>query len=384
VDQTADAADRMIVPGNATDTLGNHLNTFTVVVRIEHHNVPGATTCSNVDICNNAFLATEGQSNALNNPTKNWLVAVACPNGAPAGYTRFNNLSTSFRPTRDVLQQVTYTPAFCVGVPSGACCATAGTCTVVTQAACTGTSTYRGDSTTCNPNLCPQPPVTGACCFGTGCLTASSTDCSGGGGTFQGAASTCNASACPTGACCIVNTGACSTATPAACSTSGGAYRGTGIACNTTICPPPTGACCASNNFCLSAQTQSACTNAGLTWRGGGTVCSPNPCVPTTGLCCRGTTCVTGIAQAGCTASGTVGAAYAAGTTACNTSGNGASPCCYADFNKQSGISVQDIFDYLNAWLAASPYCKIAGDGVSTPVVQDIFDYLNLWLAGGC
>ena len=420
VDQTADPQDRMLVPGNATDDGGNLLNTFTVVVRIVHHNVPGGSTCASVDMCNNVFLATEGQTNTLTYPSRNWLVAVNCPGGAPAGYTRFSALSSSYRPTRDVVQQVTYTPAFCVGVPAGACCAVSGVCSVVTQSACTGSSAYQGDSTVCNPNPCPQPvgacctagactvgssascsgvyqgntttcatatcpQPTGACCFGTGCLTASTADCASAGGAFQGDATACTASACPTGACCTTNTGACSTATPAACSASGGAFRGTGVACNTTTCPPPTGACCAPNNFCLSGQTELDCTSAGLAWRGGGTVCSPNPCEPSTGTCCRGALCATGVAQSGCTApSVIIGAAFVAGGSACNTAGNAQSPCCYADFNKQSGISVQDIFDYLNAWLAASPYCKIGGNGADAPVVQDIFEFLNLWLAGGC
>jgi hypothetical protein len=57
-------------------------------------------------------------------------------------------------------------------------------------------------------------------------------------------------------------------------------------------------------------------------------------------------------------------------------------PCCRSDFNKSGTVSVQDIFDYLNAWFAGSPFTHLAGPGQST--VQDIFDFLSVWFAGGC
>jgi hypothetical protein len=53
---------------------------------------------------------------------------------------------------------------------------------------------------------------------------------------------------------------------------------------------------------------------------------------------------------------------------------------CRADFNNSGGLSIQDIFDFLNAWFAGAPgadYNQI--DGLT---VQDIFDYLNAWFAG--
>ncbi|HMN39874.1 MAG TPA: GC-type dockerin domain-anchored protein [Phycisphaerales bacterium] len=55
-------------------------------------------------------------------------------------------------------------------------------------------------------------------------------------------------------------------------------------------------------------------------------------------------------------------------------------PPCLADFNGDDVLSVQDIFDFLNAWFAGScfaDYNHINGLGV-----QDIFDYLNSWFAG--
>jgi hypothetical protein len=56
------------------------------------------------------------------------------------------------------------------------------------------------------------------------------------------------------------------------------------------------------------------------------------------------------------------------------------SRACLADFNCQGGLNTQDIFDYLNAWLAgnaSADFNKVGG--LST---QDIFDYLNAWFAG--
>jgi carbon monoxide dehydrogenase subunit G len=43
------------------------------------------------------------------------------------------------------------------GDPTGACCAPAGTCSLVTQPGCTA-GTWQGPNTTCSPNPCPPPP----------------------------------------------------------------------------------------------------------------------------------------------------------------------------------------------------------------------------------
>ncbi len=54
---------------------------------------------------------------------------------------------------------------------------------------------------------------------------------------------------------------------------------------------------------------------------------------------------------------------------------------CPADFNGVGGVTVQDIFDYLEAWFANNPLANFNGvDGVT---VQDIFDFLTAWF-GGC
>ncbi len=49
-----------------------------------------------------------------------------------------------------------------------------------------------------------------------------------------------------------------------------------------------------------------------------------------------------------------------------------------ADINHDGQISVQDIFDYLNAWFAGDPAADFNGGGLG---VDDIFDYINAWFA---
>jgi hypothetical protein len=103
------------------------------------------------------------------------------------------------------------------------------------------------------------------------------------------------------------------------------------------------------------------------------------------GVCCRGATCNASVIQANCVGSGTAGAVFATTSGACNAGDSTTTPCCYADYNKTGGITVADIFDYLNSWFAGSLYAKVGGDGASgTLAVQDIFDFLNAWFAGGC
>jgi hypothetical protein len=53
---------------------------------------------------------------------------------------------------------------------------------------------------------------------------------------------------------------------------------------------------------------------------------------------------------------------------------------CPADFDCSGGVGVQDIFDFLNAWLSLDPRADFNGVGGVT--TQDIFDFLNAWFAG--
>jgi hypothetical protein len=87
-------------------------------------------------------------------------------------------------------------------VPSGACCWPNGTCSIVSQVACTnGAGTYMGDNTFCLGDLdgngvddaCEQVQTTGACCYEDGSCASGITrlDCVMAGGTYMGDATTC-------------------------------------------------------------------------------------------------------------------------------------------------------------------------------------------------
>jgi hypothetical protein len=97
---------------------------------------------------------------------------------------------------------------------------------------------------------------------------------------------------------------------------------------------------------------------------------------PQNGACCRGTTCAV-TTSAACPAQ--ANQKFLGVGTACNAAGNHTTPCCNANFNQDATVTVQDIFDFLNAWFGGDPAADINGSGLS---VQDIFDFLNAWFAG--
>ncbi|MFN7019998.1 MAG: GC-type dockerin domain-anchored protein [Phycisphaerales bacterium] len=53
---------------------------------------------------------------------------------------------------------------------------------------------------------------------------------------------------------------------------------------------------------------------------------------------------------------------------------------CVGDFNNAGGTTVQDIFDFLNAYFTADPAADVNCSGSVT--VQDIFDFLNAYFEG--
>ena len=260
--------------------------------------------------------------------------------------------------------------------PTGECCVPSGQCIVGIQSACGGNWTIGG---TCSPNQCPQP--SGECCVPGGqCQVLTQNACTGN-WTIGGS---CSPNPCPQppGECCVAS-GQCQVLTQNAC-TGNWTIGGT---CSPNLCPQPTGACCIPVVGNCMSLTLAQCVQLSGAYQGDGHVCSPNPC-PAPGTCCRGSTCNTTVAAAGCTSPGPgIGAAYAVGGlgNSCNTTGNSAAPCCHADFNKTAGVTVQDIFDYLAAWFAGSPYARFAGDGGGgSPTAQSIFDFLAAWFGGPC
>lgn len=110
-------------------------------------------------------------------------------------------------------------------------------------------------------------------------------------------------------------------------------------------------------------------------------VCTPNPCPVTAGVCCRGATCAV-LDPSACTAMMNAGATFIAGSTVCTLGPVGAS-CCLADYDKVVGVTINDIFAFLNDWFAGSPLSNFGTDGtLPPPDVNTIFSFLNSWFAG--
>lgn len=181
----------------------------------------------------------------------------------------------------------------------------------------------------------------GACCTPTGVCTQGNRDQCTGNNVYQGDNTTCGTFLLCTGACCNPTTGACSITGPGNCN-GDFASLGLGVSCNPNFCPQPAAS-----------------------------------------ACCRGATC-TVLAAGNCVVSVGVAGATVSSVLDCNL-GSMTTPCCYADYNKANGLSVQDIFDFLNDWFAGVAFANTGGDGVSgTLTVQNIFDFLGAWFAGGC
>jgi hypothetical protein len=220
-------------------------------------------------------------------------------------------------PTR----QITFT-ANVTAATTGACCDLAGSCIVTTPGACA--ANFQALGTVCNPNPCPQP--TGACC---------------------------------------APAGSCTSTTQAACSS---VFQGTGTTCNPNPCPQPTGACCTSIGACTTT-TLAACT---ATYQGNGTSCTPNICPSPSGACCNATAC-TITTQFLCTGN------FQGSATICGPIGN-PTTCCPANYNGNSGITIDDIFGFLGGWFAGNPRADFNNDSLIS--IQDIFDFLAAWFAG--
>jgi spore coat protein A len=126
----------------------------------------------------------------LDTPAGNhgWLVrAPSATDGQAKRFASRNNSNSTVRPRLSV----TFTPP----LPTGACCAPDGSCTIVNSPGTACAAMYSGDNTTCTPNQCPQPP--GACCSDdekAACTEVPQAAC---GGTFHGIGSTCGELSCP-------------------------------------------------------------------------------------------------------------------------------------------------------------------------------------------
>ncbi len=328
-------------------------------------------------------------------------------------------------------------------VIAGACCNDlTGACTIVlASAGCPSGATYQGDNTTCTPSPCP---ASGSCCnpVDGSCLVRVEAQCATPNVWTAGAV--CTPNPCPQppppandtcAAAVTLNAGAntgtvnndiannenieplspCNlstalgiansvwyTFTPAANGTLAGSIDPTtydGIAVlYSGSCGALTEVACwdEPEPFDLATpDSGSSALTAGVTYylvigdwgtsEGGGVTnySITLPDAPATGRCCIGARCAI-VLQAACTPVGTAGASYTAGAADCNASGILNAPCCFADYNKAGGVTVQDIFDFLSDYFTGSVNANVSGDGVTAPTVQDIFDFLGAYFAGGC
>ncbi len=262
-----------------------------------------------------------------------------------------------------------------------ACCVVGQPCTLTTRAACAGF--WTAGVTACTPEPCDDP---GRCC-GVDTMTATATcvvltraECPPANFTDAG---TCTPNDCPPAGSCCLTTGACAVSTQASC----GVPRAwsTGVVCGPSTCTT-IGTCCRLG-VCTLRVVGECLIDPDSAWSAGG-VCDPNPCPPPPppGFCCVGTRCAIVLATE-CVphpSSSAAGTQFVLSPTpTCNASGVLDTPCCYADYNKDGGVGVQDIFDYLVDYFAASPDTRIAGDGTTAPGLQDLFDFLGAFL-GGC
>jgi len=129
----------------------------------------------------------------LDGPASNYGWLVRMPEGTTRVTKRFNS-----RTNPDATRRPALTITFIPVSPTGACCATDGSCSVVTDPGGSCGGTYQGAGTSCTPNLCPQP--SGACCLpdaSATCTELTAASCSAQGGTYQADFQACAVTDCP-------------------------------------------------------------------------------------------------------------------------------------------------------------------------------------------
>ncbi len=288
-----------------------------------------------------------------------------CPNGG-----RFIN-GVHFPNRRGTC---TPSPCYEAGVPRGACCSTMdGTCSLDQRSLCSGDNTFQGEGTTCPANPCT--PIMGVChqAMTGGCRTTTVSRCEPGWDFYESRQS-CNPPprATPSGTCCY-NHLCLDGLTFAQCQAAGETWL---QQCDGPICLLPPQVCCI-GAACVVVQRAEPCAGARFS---GLATCTYAPCrggVPIVGVCCRGATCEMAAIPGACTGPNTL---FIPTTTECNQSGNHVAACCNADFNHVGGVTLQDIFDFLTAFMASDASADIDHSGIVA--VQDIFDFLAAFFTG--
>jgi hypothetical protein len=312
----------------------------------------------------------------------------------------------------------------CVAVVTGSCCV--GTsCSVVSEASCLGQSGSWLSGGSCTPSNRCDP--SGSCCQAGNCSIVVQSACTTGGADAFTAAGTCQPNVCPPlNDDCDNRVGTPMGATPfdSTFATTDGPAHNPGCShtdnqafkdlwfnhpaqfsgrlridtCGSTFdtvvvvydnygcvdfnnrlmaCNDDNVAACGSNSLQSSLEINVVAGTSytirvggySAAFGGPGTLTLTNV---TSGACCVGTSCSVGL-QSAC--NGT----FQGAASVCATPGVPAL-CCRVDFNGSGGLTVNDIFDYLNAWFAGSASADFNGTGGVT--VQDIFAFLNAWFTG--
>ncbi len=299
-----------------------------------------------------AALATLGDMNCNGDLTVDdigpFVLALVDPVAYEQSWTCIENADMNGDLSYDGLDIQPFVVALLTPPQTGACCFTNGSCTVDTEAACTGSGgAYEGDGTDCDPNPCPQPQ--GACCVPDGsCSITTEAACSG---LYQGDGTTCSPNPCEPycpeativieiytddyasettwtlslqgggviasggsdysdftlytheicvtyagchdftifdsygdGICCDYGNGYYNIYYEGGLVASGGGFDSQETVSDIGGCIF-VGACCFADGSCTGDIEESACDTAGGTYQGDGIACSPNPC-PQPGACC--------------------------------------------------------------------------------------------------
>lgn len=101
-------------------------------------------------------------------------------------------------------------------------------------------------------------------------------------------------------------------------------------------------------------------------------------CAPGIGACCvaDGAVCIP-YTRAECEASGGV---FAGTARPCQDVEGNPLGCCPANFDESGGVTIGDVFAFLDAWFVFDPSADTDGDGATT--VLDIFAFLQSWYQG--
>ena len=358
-----------------------------------------------------------------------WTITVTLPSTATELDCVFNNGSGTWDNNSNANWVFQVTP---VAQTSGSCCVS-GACTVVTQAACTGTFTANATCGT-GGTICPPPP-TGSCCTGGGCTVVAQSSCSASSAVWT-SGGVCSPNPCP-----FVMDGTLDSGTVQVAA-NGSMFLNASLRGDVLyVAAPnsPTG----NDRFIYLAPIGGPGAPQPANWAKNGTIAAwscflsaendnsyvgwQQQLTSATTAAAKGTVLEGTInlrQQFGLAANAalpqSVWLAFAQYPTAdhtnlvatlqvpasVNNDGNidageyvkvnlcaltQPQTCCRADFNGDGVRSVQDIFDYLAAWFgecngtqAGTPCNGRNADfnGSGSITVQDIFDFLAAWFAG--